>query len=169
MLFPVQDMKTAELNLPFKWRKTSADNNYVLKIYDAEAKELASFPVKDTSIVVDLTSYVSRPGKYYWRIQSDEANCEDDTPLAFQIISKEEENKIESAFQKIDASLMTQLAMVEILEKENMIWAAKKYLELLASKNNDPALAKTYSWFLLKYHFDEEAKKIWESISPAGR
>lgn len=164
LLFPVQGARTSDNTLFFKWRKTNALNNYVLKIYSDEAKEVISLPVKDTSYALDLANFTTMAkGKYYWRIQSEASACEDETPFAFELITREEEEQIIGGLEKAGTDLSQKFAIVNKLENFGLVTAARKYLWSIVNNNDgNRTLAKTYSWFLLKYGLEQEAAEAWE-------
>ncbi|MGZ5245290.1 MAG: hypothetical protein ACXWD4_15320 [Bacteroidia bacterium] len=160
LLFPVVGTKTADKTVQFKWRNTSRANNYFVKVYNSEAKEVVSLPAKDTFLTIDLAKYIPEAeGKYYWRIQGDETACEDETPLLLELITHEQEDK---KVQELEMVGTNKLWVIEQLEKDNFLPRAQKYFQSFVNASNDPSLAKTYTWFLLKYNLDEEAKKSWE-------
>jgi len=166
LIFPVKGMKTAEKNLLFKWRKTSSANSYNLKIYNSEAKELASVNINDTVQNIDLTKYISKPeGKYYWLVQSEEGSCEEEIPMLFELISKEEEKKITLELEKNKIRADHKLNIIDRLEKAGLITTAQNYFRSFVSNNKDNAtLLKTYAWFLLRYGLEEEAAEVWNSL-----
>ncbi len=172
LLFPVEDMKTADRTILFTWRKTSSENEYVLKIYDTATKEIAAIPVKDTSLLVDLAPFINgNANKYYWRIEGKGEGCEEEIPIRFEIITKEQEAGKIAESEKKSANKANMFFVIDQLEKECFIPAAQKYFESSINTNtHDMILVKTYISFLLKYHMEEKAMSVWqESIYKKGK
>lgn len=168
LLFPIADLKTSEDSLHFIWIKTSPKSNYTFSIYDREGKELVNRKVVDTQLILSLKKELKlEPGNYYWKIKGEEAACEDDVPVSFEILSRENEQKaldlIVSDFHGND--LPSQFASIEKLEKAGLITGARQYFQSLLSDNDtDKAFVKSYILFLLKYHYTEEASLLWQKF-----
>lgn len=161
LLFPAKGMKMSGEAFLFAWKKTSPANEYLLKIYDSTAKELVSLVALDTAMTVKIEGLA--PGKYYWRIEGKNGDCEEERPLLFEIIPAEEEGRKISMMTKEASGLADRLAAIEQLNNEGYITAAQKYFQTLISENgNNASLVKIYTLFLLKHHLNKEAQKVWE-------
>ena len=164
-IFPINGLKTSEDALNFKWKRSSPKNNYKLKLYDSYANELASIDVKDTTQLVDFTTYLKdKKGRFFWLIKGEEATCEDELPIPFELLSKDEETQLVGNLSVSNNDIESALDVISKLEKASLITAAKKQFEALVKQNNnDPALVKSYVSFLLDYGMDDEAVNIWKS------
>ena len=165
LLFPVNGLKTSENTLHFKWLQTSAARNYNFYIYDGSGKEILSKQVKDTQMIIGIDDTQLQSGKYYWLIKSDDGNCEDEVPLYFEILSKEQENNLLASILPAtqNDSLVTELDTIDRLEKNALIYTAKAhYNNLIKNNSGNKALRRIYIMFLLNYGFDEEAASAWK-------
>lgn len=161
LLFPSAGAKISDEKVPFTWRKTAKDNDYQLTVYDEDGNELKKIAVQDTLIeLANEKLALLQPGKYYWKVQSTSAGCEDEVPQEFEIISPEEKNRVDAPFIKL-TSLSDQLEFITFLENAQYILLAKKHLKTLADASGNTALRKTYAWFLLRHHFDKEAEETF--------
>jgi hypothetical protein len=167
LVFPVKDLKASEDSIRFKWHKTSPVNVYSFIIYDSSANEIAKIEVKDTQYVIKVQGVLhGNPGRYYWVVKGKDPSCESD-PISFIIKNKDDEQKLIPALliQKGGSDLLSQLQIVDELEKDNWIYAAKKYYAAIVENNpTDKPLVKSYVLFLLKYGFDDEAAKEWPNV-----
>ena len=167
LIFPVEDLKTAEDTVRFKWHSSSRFNDYTFIIFDTSANEILTAAVKDTIHTVSVRDVLhGTPGKYYWVVKGKDAGCESD-PMPFEIMKKEDEQKLIPALeiQKGNRDILSQLQIVDELEKDDWIYTAMKYYGTIVRDNpgNDP-LTKSYVLFLLKYGFEEEATKAWSEM-----
>ena len=166
LIFPVNGLKTSEDTLNFKWLATSASGNYNFFIYDGEGKEILNKPIKDTQTIISITEQKFAPGKYYWLIKSNDGNCEDEVPLYFEILTKEDEQRFIHSIIPADdlMSLAAELEVIDKLEKNAFIYTAKKnYEEASATNTGNKALQHMYVMFLLNYGFNNEAAKAWNT------
>ncbi len=76
------------------------------------------------------------PGRYYWMVKGKDPACESD-PIPFEIMNKEDEQKLIPALviQKGDKDILSQLQIVDELEKDNWIYTAMKYYEVIVENN----------------------------------
>ncbi len=167
LIFPIKNLKTSEDSIRFKWHQSSPSNDYTFIIYDSTAKEVVNIAVKDTQHTVKINEALhGNTGKYYWVVKGKEPGCEED-PISFEIKNKEGEQKLIPALviQKGSNDVLSQLQIVDALEKDKWIHTAMKYYATIVQGNpgNDP-LVKSYVLFLLKYGFDEEAYNSWKKI-----
>ena len=167
LIFPPKYLKTSEDSILFRWHTSSPLNSYTFIIYDSIANEIVKTEVKDTMYAINIKNALhGDPGKYYWVVKGKDPGCESD-PLAFQIMDKVDEQKLIPALeiQKGTTDVLSQLQIVDELEKDNWIYSAMKYYATIIQHNpgNDP-LAKSYVLFLLKYGFEDEAYKTWKEI-----
>lgn len=168
LIFPVKDLKTAQDSIRFKWHSSSPVIDYTLIIYDTSANEIVKTEVKDTSYSVNIKDALhGSTGKYYWVVKGKNPGCEDDA-VPLEIRSKEDEQKLIPALeiQKGNKDILSQLQIVDELEKDKWIYTAMKYYAGIVQNNsgNNP-LAKSYVLFLLKYGFDDEAAREWKEIA----
>ncbi len=155
------------LSLIIKWYQSSPSNNYTFIIYDSTEKEIVNIAVKDTQNTVNINEALhGNTGKYYWEVKGKDPGCEED-PISFEIKNKEGEQKLIPALliQKRSNDVLSQLQIVDALEKDKWIHTAMKYYATIVQGNpgNNP-LVKSYVLFLLKYGFDEEAAKAWKEL-----
>lgn len=168
LVFPPKDFKTSEDSICFKWHASSPLPGYILIVYDSLAKEILKIEIRDTLQVVNINEALNgNPGKYYWAVKVKDSGCESD-PLVFEIMNKEDEQKLIPALliQKGSNDILSQLEIVDELEKDNWIYTAMKYYATIVHTNpgNKP-LVKSYVLFLLKYGFEEEAAKEWKRFA----
>jgi hypothetical protein len=165
MLFPVIGLKTSSDTIVFKWRKTSLLSDYTFVIYDGTGKELARMHVKDTSKLVSIRETLQgKPGKYFWRVTSEDGICEDEVPIYFDILTSDNEKKLVDQLVPAmgNQSLEMQLQQIDKLEKNAFIHAASvRYAGIVKANPGNKALVKSYVVFLLKYGFDEQARSAW--------
>ena len=130
LIFPIKDLKTAEDSVRFKWHATSPSNDYTFIIYDTSASAILTAEVKDTTHTVNINDALhNTPGRYYWMVKGKGPACESD-PIPFEIMNKEDEQKLIPALviQKGDKDILSQLQIVDELEKDNWIYTAKEIL-----------------------------------------
>lgn len=166
MIFPVNGLKTAAPDLNFKWLQTSASGKYNLLLYDGSGNEILNKPVEDTQMVFSIESLNLAFGKYYWLIKSNDTACEDEVPLYFELLSDTDENKLVTSITSASDpdDLAGRLDIIDKLEKNALIYAAKKYYsETLSKYKGNDALNRMYVMFLLNYGFDSEAAQQWNS------
>jgi hypothetical protein len=168
VIFPISQLKTAEDSINFKWHLSSPPEEYTLLIYDSQAKEIFKAAVKDTQYFVNVqTAFLGKKGKFYWKVAGKSGNCEND-PVVFEILNKADEEKLipNLIFQKGGDNLLSQLQIIDELEQDKWIYTALRHYASLTKNNpDDEPLLKSYVLFLLKYGFDEEARKAWSSIT----
>ena len=166
LLFPVADLKTAEDSLHFTWRSTSTNKEYTFSLYNQKGTEIINRIVSDTSLTLSLKQKLGlEPGSYYWKIKSLNGLCEDDVPVSFEIISRDNQKKAMDLIANGNEgdNVPSQLATIDKLEKAGMVPAARRYFQsVLASNTDDKALVKSYILFLLKYHYSQEAQTLWQ-------
>jgi len=166
LIFPIQGLISSSDSLHFKWHQTSPISKYVLIIYDTERKEVVNMPVKDTQQTLLIKEALHTvTGNFYWLVKGENAGCEDEVPVYFEIITPETEQKmISSLLQGKDYNdLPGRLQAINKLEKNAMIPAAGGYYSKLINDNpGNGALLKSYVLFLLKYGFDKEAYAVWQ-------
>lgn len=165
LIFPVNGLKTSADSIVFKWQQTSPSSNYNFFIYDNEWNESAKISVKDTQLSVNTTQLLSKKGKYFWLIKSDDGSCEDEIPLYFELLDKEQENKLIASLLPAgkNDSLTTELETIDKLEKNALVYAVKnQYINLINKYPDNKALLQMYIMFLLNYGFDDEARNAWK-------
>jgi hypothetical protein len=99
-------------------------------------------------------------------VKSNDATCEDEIPLYFELVTKEAEVRATDSIASIngDTDLSSQLQVINRLEKNGLIDAASDYyVRLIKANQHDAALRKSYVLFLLKYGFNEDALSAWNS------
>ena len=164
LIFPVDGLKTSEESIHFKWHHTSSSSTYSFIIYNEDKKDVVNLPVRDTQTTISIPlSLSSKPGKYYWLVKGEKPGCEDEVPLYFEIITKQDEDKITSSFKAQNSlDVSDQLRAINKMEKDSLILAAiKSYQAIVKANPANDALFKSYEIFLLKYGFEEEAKGLW--------
>ena len=164
LIFPVNGLKTSEDSLNFTWLKTSAGNDYNFLIYDGAGKEVLNKQIKDTQAIINIAQSQLTPGKYYWLIKSNEAACEDEVPLYFELLTKDEENKLVASITPANENnnLTGELEIIDKLERNALIYPAKtRYTTVLKKNPDNEAVRRMYIMFLLNYGFDDEAEKVW--------
>ncbi len=168
LVFPIPGLKTSGDSLHFKWHKTSAASSYHLLVYDSQRKEVVNMPVKDTQKILNLTADLhSIPGNYYWLVESEDGTCEDEVPVFFELMSKENEQKLIASILagNNDQDLPGGLQAINKLEKNGLIPAAAEYYSTLVNKYpGEEILLKSYVLFLLKYGYDDRAYSAWQKI-----
>jgi hypothetical protein len=168
LIFPVKGLRTSADSLHFKWHQTSPASNYALIIYNSEGKEIVNMPVKDTQKTLHIIQALhSVTGDYYWLVKGENAACEDEEPVYFELMTHENEQKLISSLLPGNRyeDLAGQLQAINKLEKNAMIPAASAYYSTLVNDNpGNEALLKSYIAFLLKYSFDEKAYNMWQKI-----
>lgn len=165
LVFPVNGLKTSEDSIQFRWRKTSAPGNYNFFIYDGDGKQIVQTNVKDTQTIINANKLQLPTGKYYWLIKGENSTCEEEVPLYFQLINKNDEQALINSFsgEEQDSDLISALELADKLEKNAMIYAAKKnYQELLNKYPDNKTVLRLYVLFLLKYGFDDQASLVWK-------
>lgn len=164
LLFPINGLKTAEDSITFRWKKTSAANNYNFIIYDGAGKEIINNNATDTVIKISMQHQNLTANKYYWLIKSADATCEDEVPLYFQFMSNAEEQKaIATLGLQTSNDISTELQQIEKLEKNAFIYAAKqRYKTLVQQNEGNIAMQRMYVLFLFRYGFDDEAAAAWK-------
>ena len=165
-IFPINGLKTSAASIVFRWHKSSPSSNYSFVIYDAAVKELFSTNVKDSLYAVNVNETLHGiQGKYFWRVTSDDGNCEKEVPIYFDILTPENEKKQVEQFVTANGNenLEIKLQQIDKLEKNAYInGAAENYAALVKAYPDNKALLKSYVSFLLKYGFDKEAKAVWK-------
>ena len=168
LIFPVRGLRTSADSLHFKWHQTSPASNYSLLIYNSEGKEVVNMPVKDTQKTLHIIQALhSVTGDYYWRVKGENAACEDEDPVYFELMTHENEERFISSLLPGNPhqDLQGQLQAINKLEKNAMIpAAAAHYLNLVHENPGNEALLKSYIAFLLKYSFDAEAYSMWQKL-----
>ena len=167
LIFPVNDLKTSEDSIRFKWHGSSPLNDYTLVIYDSSSNEIIKTEAKDTQKTINIRDVLhGNKGKYHWLVKEKNQGCTA-APISFEIMTKENEEKLFPAMntQNGNKNILSRLEIVDELEKEKWIYTAMKYYGAIVHDNpgNSP-LAKSYVLFLLKYGFEDEAKKEWKGI-----
>jgi hypothetical protein len=170
LIFPVKDLKASQDTICFKWHQSGSAKEYSFIIYDTSAKEIVNMPVKDTQLTVGINEVLkSGAGRYWWIIKSKDGSCEDDAS-GFEMVNTADEQKLVPALilQKGNKDLLSQLQIVDELEKDKWIYTAMNYYNTIVQQNagNGPLL-KSYILFLLKYGFDNEAQKAWKNAKAA--
>lgn len=167
LIFPINGLKTSSDTLHFKWHQTSPSSKYTFFIYDGEGKDVAKIAIKDTQLTINKNQFSgSKTGKYYWLVKSDDATCEDEVPIYFELMTKNDEAKLISSLITITGNedLQNKFQIIETLEKKGMIYSAADFYQSLIKENpDDEALRKSCVLFLLKYGFDEEATVAWDA------
>lgn len=164
-IFPVNGLKTSATSIVFKWHKTSPSSGYTFFIYDEQGKELVKVNVKDTLRPVNLNEITQgKPGKYFWRVISEDGTCEDEVPIYFDLLTPEKEREMTTQLTTAEnESLEMQLKQIDQLEKNAFIAAASaRYAALVKANPENSPLLKSYVSFLLKYGFDDEAAAAWK-------
>ena len=165
-IFPVNGLKTSVTSIIFRWHKTSPTSNYLFVIYDGEGKELVKMNVKDTLQPFNMVEIPQgRPGKYFWRVTSEDGICEGEVPIYFDILTAESEKKLAEQLIAVKGieSMEIQLQQLDKLEKNAFIHVASaRYAAIVKANPGNGALLKSYVSFLLKYGFDEEAAAVWK-------
>ncbi|MBV9961752.1 MAG: hypothetical protein JO072_05845 [Parafilimonas sp.] len=167
LVFPVNGLKTSSADINFKWLKTSASNNYNFFLYDGAGNKIFNKPVQDTLAVFNVEQLQLRPGKYYWLIKSNDAICEDEVPLYFEILTRADEDTLVESLMpgQPPENVNDELEIIERLEKNALIYAAKeRFGNALAKFPGNEALNKMYVMFLLNYGFDDEAAQVWLTV-----
>ncbi len=165
LIFPVNGLKTSQDSINFSWHATSETGNYNFFIYDGNGKEIVNNQVKDTQVVISLNQFNLSKGKYYWLEKGDSSSCEDEVPLYFQLMSKEDEHALISTIVPLtqNENLTDGLQALEKLEKNALIYAVKSgYKNLINQYPDNKTLTQLYVLFLLKYGFDKEAALAWK-------
>ena len=165
LIFPVNGVKMADESVHFKWHQTSSTHTYNFIIYDNERKEVVNLPVKDTQVNLSIAhSLSSIPAKYYWLVKGEKPGCEDEVPLMFEIITRQDIDKIASSFKPLQAKdISNQLRAINTMEKNSLILTAiESYSQTVEANASNLTLFKSYELFLLKYGLEDEAKKLWE-------
>ncbi len=166
LIFPVPDLKTSADSLHFTWHQTSPSSNYKLVVYDNQRKEVVNRPVKDTQQVLDLTQNIHAPGNYYWLVKAEDGTCEDEVPVVFELLTKENEQQLISSILSGNNGddLPGQLQAIYKLEKNGLIPAASEYYsKLVDAYPGNEVLLKSYVLFLLKYGYYESAEAEWRN------
>lgn len=168
LVFPIAGLKTSGDSLHFKWHKTSPSSSYRLLVYDSQRKEVVNMAIKDTQEILSLTVDLHAiPGNYYWLVESEDGTCEDEVPVFFELMTKENEQKLIASILagNNDQDLPEGLQAINKLEKNGLIHAAAEYYSTLVNKYpNEEILVKSYVLFLLKYGYDDRAYSAWEKI-----
>lgn len=164
-IFPINGLKTSADSIHFRWEATSPSSIYTLQLFNGDGTEVMTKELKDTLAVLPVKQVVnSRNGKYYWLVKSNDGTCEDEVPLYFEILSKDEEVKLIQGLLALpdDGQLIDKFQNIDRLEKQALINAASSYFRKLVSEHRDnDALKKSYVSFLLKYGFEDEAEILW--------
>ena len=172
LIFPINNLKTSGESLHFKWHQTSPTSEYTFLVYDLTGKELLNMSLRDTQQTMNISRVLQgKTGKYYWMIKGKDDYCQEQ-PLSFEIMNKDEEQQVIQSLKvlKGEADLLSQLQIVDELEKNNWIYAASEYYFSIIKANSDNfPLLKSYVLFLLKYGFVEEAEAIWNNIDSIPR
>ncbi len=165
-ILPMDGLKTSGNSITFKWRKTSRSSNYSFEIYDHDNKPVHKMNIKDTVIMVKIDEALHNgKGIYKWRIISEDGGCEDEMPIYFEVLSRDnEQTLIEQIVSSVAGdNLEKKLQQLDKLERNGLIDAASsRYALLVKAYPTDKALMKSYVAFLLKYGFDEEARSAWQ-------
>ncbi len=167
LIFPVPDLKTSADSLHFIWHQTSPSSNYNLIVYNNQRKEVVNIPLKDTQQVLNLNENIRSSGNYYWLVKSEDGDCEDEVPVVFELLTKENEQQLISSILSGNNNddLPGQLQAINKLEKNGLIPAASAYyLKLVDANAGNEALLKSYVLFLLKYGYNEKAYTTWQKI-----
>ena len=172
LIFPINNLKTSGESIHFKWHQTSPTSEYTFLIYDLTGKELLNMSLRDTQQTMNISQVLQgKTGKYYWMIKGKDDYCQEQ-PLSFEIMNKDEEHQVIQSLKvlKGEADLLSQLQIVDELEKNNWIYAASEYYFSIIKANSDNfPLLKSYVLFLLKYGFVEEAEATWNNIDSIPR
>ena len=172
LIFPTNNLKTAGESIHFKWHQTSPSSEYTFLVYDLTGKELLNVALRDTQQSMNISQVLQgKTGKYYWMIKGKDDYCQEQ-PLSFEIMNKDEEQQVIQSLKvlKGEADLLSQLQIVDELEKNNWIYAASEYYSTIVKANSDNfPLLKSYVLFLLKYGFVEEAETTWNNIDSIPR
>jgi hypothetical protein len=166
LVFPVNGLKASQDSIQFRWRKTSASGNYNFFIYDGDGKQIFQTNVKDTQTIISANKLQLPTGKYYWLIKGEGSVCEEEVPLYFQLMNRDDEQALINSFtgKEQEKDLISALELADKLEKNAMIYAAKKnYQELLNKYPGNKTVLQLYVLFLLKYEFSEEAVTAWNA------
>ena len=165
-IYPVKGLKTSASSITFRWNKTSPSSVYLLFVYDAEGKEISKLNVRDTMKLISVTETIQyKPGKYYWRVTSNDGTCEDEFPIPFEILTTAQQKEMTDMLLagKKGETIESQLGVIDILAKNSFIDAASaRYASLLKENPDDSALRLGYVSFLLKYGNEEAAVSTWK-------
>lgn len=168
LIFPISGLKTSSDSVQFIWKKSNPNNNYNLFIYDVTGKEVFSKTLRDTQFIISLSkNLLLAKGKYVWLIKEAIPGCEEGTPHVFEIITKEQEQKIIDSYSKdaVNPNLILQLQLIDRLEKNKLIYAAiRKYEALMKEYPHNSTLKKIYYIFLSEYGFIKKAEEVWNNI-----
>ena len=173
LIFPINGLKTSSDSMKFKWHKTTSSSSYTFYIYDDSGSEIVKMETSDTVKLVDIRKALkSKPGKYYWLIKGNDKGCEEEVPLYFELMSREDESTLIASLipQTQDDDLISQLEKLDKLEKNGLIFKAYDYYATIIKANaGNLPLLKSYIIFLFKYGFDAEAESEWENLVHAPR
>ncbi|MBL7737602.1 MAG: hypothetical protein JNK14_00155 [Chitinophagaceae bacterium] len=164
-IFPVNGLQTSVRSITFKWHKTSPSSRYIFVIYDGRGKEFFKTTGKDTVIMLNTSETMKGvTGKYFWRVTSEDGDCEDEVPIYFTLLTQEEERS-QAGILTADVtgeSLESKMQQIDRLERNAFIHlAADRYDKIVNQNPGNQTLLKSYVLFLLKYGFEEEAKAAW--------
>lgn len=168
LIYPIQGLKTSEDSLHFKWHQTSPASKYELIIYDSKGAEAMKMPVADTQKTISMSEALHAvPGNYYWLVKGENGGCEEDVPVFFELMTKENEQKLIASILKDnnESDFTGRFNAINKLIKNALIPAAlKDYSELANAYPDNATLVKSYVLLLLKYGYDEEAYDVWEKL-----
>ncbi|MES3017426.1 MAG: hypothetical protein V4721_06585 [Bacteroidota bacterium] len=167
-IFPMNNLKFSTDSILFKWYSTSPMSNYFLTIYDEMGNELVQVNVKDTIKYISSSLLLLVQGnKYFWNIASLDGSCEDEVPISFTILNKDDVQVLirRLGFRTVSYDLNEGLQQIEMLEKNGLVYEAFDWFDSLLKFNaSNRALRKTYVAFLLKYCLDNEAFSVWDKF-----
>ncbi|HUS00859.1 MAG TPA: hypothetical protein VMY77_03990 [Chitinophagaceae bacterium] len=167
VIFPISGLKTSFDSLHFFWKKIDSINTYHMVIYDATGEKIFNKAVSDTQLIISLSKEgLIKNGKYVLSIKEPLSGCEEGTAHVFEILSKEQEQKIINGYKEpTSIDLLTQLQLIDKMEKNKLIYAAMAKYSSLIKLYPDNTLKKTYYDFLSHYGFITKAEDVFKSIS----
>ena len=127
-------MLSSKDSIVFKWRHGGGRLNYNFILYDSAAYTFFSCNIRDTQIVVNTSNLrTGDKARYFWSVNSVSKPCRTVLKNIFELVSREEEEKMATALIKEvainDNEILYNLEIADKLGRNGLIEKALEYFE----------------------------------------
>jgi hypothetical protein len=132
--WPLNNSFSSKDSIAFKWGHESGTLNYNFILYDSEGNDLFNCNLRDTQIVVNMAKLrTGEEKRYFWSINSVIQPCRTIVKYFFDLVSREEEEKMVAALIKEvainDNKILYDLEIADKLGQNGFIDKALEYFD----------------------------------------